>query len=584
MKSRYTFLLLFLSLMNSADVLVAGNVARDRIFTIMYDGDHGINHYNKNITYAQTQNLIEDVAIPQVALYFDAITDFGQTFLVDTLSFPVSPKDTNHTVHHRQANIKKLQDPAVQEELRALLLQVKEAQTAVMELMINRDKVVESLKIPEDAWEISKPWYTLLKYVEQNPWVNLSRQVGAATGAAHFAGLTGIQLNNVYNNYDKFSEDIKTQHGLLKTGENLIGLGATAYYSYRASQFLYDDYQKGLKNRNLIHALHIIVVAAERVETLCKKHGLKTQFNLSAIKDPQGLAMIQELKHSLYHEKESSMIWSAWVNTFVTKIYEQDIYLAPYFALIAEIDAYHAIATKMTATKDLQTQFCFAQPINQSQPKFDAQNFWNVVVPHPIANSLSEARSIILTGPNAGGKSTAIRSILQNIILAQTFGVATGKHFIFTPFDVIHSYLKVSDDITQGLSRYASELKRASDTVVRAKELRHDEKLFFVLDELFTGTGGKDGEICAYEFVNDDLAPFMHQIQFIFATHFDKLKEIEKNNPTRFANYKIDAPTVDAQNKLHYPFTLSKGANNINIAMLMKKQAGLLGSSKSYVG
>jgi len=119
---------------------------------------------------------------------------------------------------------------------------------------------------------------------------------------------------------------------------------------------------------------------------------------------------------------------------------------------------------------------------------------------------------------------------------------------------------------------------------MRAKTLRHDEKFFFVLDELFTGTGGKDGEICAYEFVNDDLAPFSNQIQFIFATHFDKLKEIEANNPKHFANYKIDAPIVTAQGELQYPFTVSKGANNINIAMLMKKQAGLLGKTSNLIG
>ena len=57
-----------------------------------------------------------------------------------------------------------------------------------------------------------------------------------------------------------------------------------------------------------------------------------------------------------------------------------------------------------------------------------------------------------------------------------------------------------------------------------------------------------------------------------------KLKEIGTNNPALFANYKIDAPIPNAQGKLEYPFTLSAGINNINIAQQMKREAGLLGS------
>jgi hypothetical protein len=613
------------------------DVGRDRAFTIMYDGDHGISNYNKNITYAETQNLIEDVAIPQAALYFEPKTDFGQTYLIDTLSFPVSPKDTNDTINRRQANIQKLQNPAIQQEFTPLLLQAKDAQGAIMELMTNRDSALESSKLQDLSYwgaleTVVKPWYIMEKYYNdlgaKNAWWNLSQQVTRATAAFAMAGASVASAKLAYEETtkpdfkfanpekeEKFAQ-ILGKHpsqattwtqaasekyknlidlGIMNPNSNYIPninsdelnrtLGYTAgsiYAGFTAldsTLLLNADYQKGLKNRNLIHGLHTFVVVAEKIEALCKKHGLETQFTLTSIKDPQGLAMIQGLKHPRYQGKESSLVATPWVNTFVNEIYAQDIYLAPIFALIAEMDAYHAIATKMTAIKNLPNKFCFAQVLNQTKPKFDAQGFWNVVVSNPVANSLSEDRNIILTGPNAGGKSTAIRSILQNIVLSQTFGIATGELFASTPYDVIHSYLKVTDDINHGLSRYASELKRASDTINRIKTLRHDEKFFFVLDELFTGTGGKDGELAAYEYVNDDLAPFTNQIQFIFATHFDKLKEIENNNPARFANYKIDVPITNAQGKLQFPFTLSKGINNINIAMQMKREAGLLGKT-----
>ena len=561
------------------------NLGRDRVFTIMYDGDHGINSYNKNITYAETQNLVEDIAIPQIALYFDAKTDLGQTFLVDTLSLPISPKDTNNTVQLRKNVIKNLVEHAtLQQEINDLLIQAKDTEAVVMELMTNRNAALEKLKIPEDAWEIMKPWYIMKKNIGQNPWWNLASQGGQVLQTAALGATTGWQAQKAYEtlNSPGFTlEDPKLQQNLSNYSSRAFVAGNITLSSALS---LRTDYQDGVKNRNLIHALHIFIIIAEKIEALCKKHGIQTQFTISSIKDPKGIAMIQGLKHSRYQDKEAMIVLTAWVNTFINEIYEQDIYLAPIFALIAEMDAYNAIAIKMIATKDNLNKFCFAHILSQQKPKFESLGFWNTVVTNPTANSLAEDRNIILTGPNAGGKSTAIRSILQNIILSQTFCIATGKSFALTPYDVIHSYLKITDDISKGLSRYASELKQASDIVIRAKTLRHDEKFFFVLDELFTGTGGKDGEICAYEFVNDDLAPFSNQIQFIFATHFDTLKEIGTNNPAMFANYKIDAPIVNTQGKLQYPFTLSAGINNINIAQQMKREAGLLGNASKQTG
>ena len=78
--------------------------------------------------------------------------------------------------------------------------------------------------------------------------------------------------------------------------------------------------------------------------------------------------------------------------------------------------------------------------------------------------------------------------------------------------------------------------------------------------------------MCAYQFVKRISA--FDNTQFIYATHFNKLKELGKDNE-RCINYKIDPPTKDADGKLVYPFTISKGANEKSIALDMAKAAGL---------
>ncbi len=236
----------------------------------------------------------------------------------------------------------------------------------------------------------------------------------------------------------------------------------------------------------------------------------------------------------------------------------------------------------MTELQNADHKLCFAQFIDTTKPTIQANKFWNMLVSvgNVVTNNISESRNIILTGSNEGGKTTAIRAILQNIIFAQTFGIAAAAEFQLTQFDVIHSYLNISDDILNGKSRFASELKQAQDILNRIKILQPTEKFFFAFDELFTGTNGEDGAETAYRFI-DNIASYKG-IQFIYATHFNKLKTIGANNPA-CVNYKIEPPLRnakgefmrDSKGQLIYPYTLSPGANDVNVAMHRAQDAGI---------
>lgn len=477
--------------------------------------------------------------------------------------------------------------------------------------MINRDSALEEIKAIDQSQEygvfapLTKPWYIMLQYAAQNPWANSYTAFHNILGAALMGSMSASQAYNAYQtvrkpNFNspkikpedldaalslKYKQLTDSQFSTISddaknASSSAIGSLITGLTAYFAAKSVYDTHQRGLANRNLIYALQQIVSAAKKIEKLCQDRGLTTQFHPNLITNQAGLAMIKGIEHPRYSEKESSLVATPWVNTFVYEIYEHDMNLAPIFALIAEVDAYNAIAQKIIETKNSPNKFCFAQILNKNKTTIKSENFWNIIISNAIINSLDEDRSIIFTGANAGGKSTAMRSILQNIVLAQTFGIATGTSYYYTPYDYLDSFLHIVDDPEQNLSRYASELKNANKIVQRAKTLHPDEKYFFIIDELFTGTGGKEGQTLAFEFINEDLAPYLDKTQFVFATHFDKLKEIEATNPQKFANYKINPPKLNSQGKLQYPFTISKGANDVNIAGLLKKEAGLLGKAE----
>jgi len=599
------------------------NRGRDRVFTIMYDGDHGVNEYNKKITYAKTANLTQDIALADVAQYFPTKTPLGEKLLLDTLVSVVSPQDTNKTIKNRQHAIKALtQNPQFRDEVTDLLHQADTHIKSVMKLMIDRDDVVEKIKIPNlSDWGFAepfvKPWYLGKRYIQTSPWIKIFSQGGqSATALGLLMGamyqkkqaMKGFAETNTWinpefitnlNNFtssisdnsslnDKMENYYKYKHTFLFTGEAISTLQYTfgsigsAFSAYGIGQSIYDEHQTGLQNRLLIHSLYILINIAQKLEDLYSQHDIHLQFTTDAITDPEGIAMIKELQNPRYTSPDTLLVATPWVTTFLNEIYEQDTHLAPYFALIAEVDMYHAFAQKIIENKDSVTPLCFAEKLNESRPRFTAHKCWNTVVQNPIPNDLSEDRKIILTGPNAGGKSTIMRSILQNIILGQTFGIATGESFAATHYDIIHSYLGVTDDIKHGLSRYMAELNLASDIVAIAASLKNNEKFFFIIDELFTSTGGQYGEAIAYEFINEDLAPFSKNVQYIFATHFEKLKEIGILDDKTFALYKINAPVKNEAGTFVYPFTISPGVSNINIAQELKWDAGLRGKQTQY--
>lgn len=368
------------------------------------------------------------------------------------------------------------------------------------------------------------------------------------------------------------------------TGMYAFAYGNVAMTGWSAglgSYQMYKAHQEGLQVRDAIYAFNQLIDIAEQIEALCDRHGIKKQFLMSNIKNQETLDLMYELKSSRYADNENPFVFTPATRTFMYEVYEKDMCLAPVFAAIAEMDALYAIADKMVMCQDTSNKLCLVQFVESERPTVQGKAFWNILVKNAVNNSVDADCNVILTGPNAGGKSVTIRAILQNILLAQTFGVAAATEFRLTQFDVIHSYIRVSDDILGGLSLFATEVKRAQDIMQRIKTLSADQKYFFALDELFTGTNAQDGEMCACSFI-ENIANYTN-IQFIYATHFDRLKEVGRAHQY-CTNYKIDAPQQnekgqflrDSKGKLIYPYTLNPGANNISVAKEIAHDAGLL--------
>lgn len=560
------------------------DASKSRIFDVMYQGPGGIEKVNKKVVFAEVKNIAQDLNLDEIARRFGCKTKLGQAFILCNLKKPISPYDQSLILQHRQKLIKFLvENQEILEQLRSLILQAVEEESVVIQFMQNRlvNSPTENPLVKFFRWMDRSP--SMSTY---NKYTQLMSFVRAQVPSVFYDGI------NVFNSA---FQDVSFSQRILLLGSGLLSLSSSKqltdehkfvsglYSTLTTGYALYSHYSGALATRKALHSLYQLINISKQIEDLCLQLGVEHQFKVSSIQSEKGQELLDGLNQARYKDKDTNFVMSTLVNSFMYDVYEYDIHLAPVYASIAEIDAYVAFAQKII---ELQAhgdhQICFVEFLDDSQPVVKAKAFWNLLVSKGkvVVNDLSESRNIILTGANEGGKTTTIRAILQNIILAQTFGIAAADEFVLTPFTKIHSYLNVSDDILSGKSRYAFELQQAKSILDQIEALRSEDKFFFVLDELFTGTNGEDGAQAAYDFI-DNIASFP-KIQFIYATHFNRLKQIGHANPA-CANYKIEPPLRDEkgqfirdeQGEFIYPYKLSLGANSVNVALERAKDAGI---------
>lgn len=175
-----------------------------------------------------------------------------------------------------------------------------------------------------------------------------------------------------------------------------------------------------------------------------------------------------------------------------------------------------------------------------------------------IKNDCSFRKNIIITGPNASGKTTILKSTSINIIFSQQFGVGFYDSCSINPYTHIHSYLNIPD--TSGRdSLFQAESRRCKEIIDIIDKSSNDDRHLCIFDELYSGTNPDEATKSAYA-----LLLYLSEnknVDFALTTHYHKLcKKIKKKH--NMANYMMDVIT-NQDNITDYTFTLRKGISNI---------------------
>lgn len=174
----------------------------------------------------------------------------------------------------------------------------------------------------------------------------------------------------------------------------------------------------------------------------------------------------------------------------------------------------------------------------------------------PVKNTIKLKNNIIITGPNASGKTTILKSTLINIILTQQFGCGFYDSAKIAPFKYLHCYLNIPD--TSGRdSLFQAEARRCKeilDTINANKKDAH----FCAFDELYSGTNPEEAETSASAFML--YLQKYKNVSSLLTTHFVKVcKKLDKVSGIQ--NCKMLAEKLD--NKIRYSYKLAKGISEI---------------------
>ncbi|HAU86245.1 MAG TPA: hypothetical protein DCW90_12350 [Lachnospiraceae bacterium] len=225
------------------------------------------------------------------------------------------------------------------------------------------------------------------------------------------------------------------------------------------------------------------------------------------------------------------------------------------YEIIGKIDASIAIASFRTY---LNGDYCLPKLYEQAKPRLEAVDMYHPFIENPVKNSIKENSCILITGSNASGKSTFIKTVAMNAILAQTIHTCMCKEYNASFFQV-YSSMALTDNLLGSESYYIVEIKSLKRILDRANN--KVPTLCFV-DEVLRGTNTLE-RIAASSRILEYLARL--NVLCFAATHDIELTYILEKH---FKNYHFQEEVKDDQVVFDYQLREGRAASRNAIKLL----------------
>jgi len=241
-----------------------------------------------------------------------------------------------------------------------------------------------------------------------------------------------------------------------------------------------------------------------------------------------------------------------------------------WFEAIGQFEALSSFANTLYNNQE----WAFPQ-ITESELELEAVSAGHPLIPEKerIPNSIrfqKKNRLAVITGPNMAGKTTFLKTIGVNIVLALAGSPVCARSFVTYPFRLCTS-MKLSDSLDKKLSLFYAELLRLKmiyDAIGEGEE--KGKPVFYLIDEMLKGTNALDRQ-------KGSIA-LMHRLlekrsKGMLATHDLKLTTLEKEPSVKVTNHYFDG-TIEGD-KLVFDYKLKSGACRSSNALELMRRVGI---------
>ncbi len=198
-----------------------------------------------------------------------------------------------------------------------------------------------------------------------------------------------------------------------------------------------------------------------------------------------------------------------------------------------------------------------------SRPIVRIKNTFDIFVKSRVPLSCNLGPHAMLTGPNRGGKSTALRAIGRSVFMAHCFGVAIGEKATISPLEYLQTCLRL-EDIPGSRSLFEREVAIAS---LALRRVRAGQRGLLLIDELFHSTNPPDAEIASRIFLKELWAS--KDTLSVISTHLFSIVEGAEDIQ------QLCCPATMDGKKVQYKYGLAPGICRVSSVREILREQGL---------
>lgn len=487
----------------------------------------------------------------------------------------------------RQAIIKELTEKeTLRDRLRKLYKEIRPSEEILISIWANDQKGEIAKQIESEsqgAFPNSSPLVKSLLKIGKHAWWNGVKYVGPAAAVTLAAVLFARLAQAHHAPADDFIQ-LKGNSGQAAGNFSLpekivagVGLGALSLFA--ATQL------PSIANNNLQQNLDLqdLVLKSGQgfIELVSYVNTLEQELigNISREALPSSLAEISNMRaknEALCKELTELIRQHRFFDVYYTLHDLNAEHIANMLAFVGEVDSYLSMSllyvkhAKVRNVNDAKIKLCFAK-LNQTSPTpyISATEYWNPILDAKIVKAScmtlggTGPRDVVVTGPNAGGKSMNLRALLVQLMFFHSYLMGFAQELEATLFTFIVGQLKSIDDAAGDRSRLQMEAMAIRDILNKIRQLGKNEFAFIITDELFTGTEIEPAIMLSLQI--GKLIAKKTNVIYMLATHFKPLTTLQTLTDGMFQNYHVKV--LEAQGSLVYPYKLIPGVGECNVAI-----------------